>query len=437
MSPAPLLEADPRQAPNLAASSNLPDAPYRSLCTDCGVSRTGEPERCGKACQFIAPDYPAMEAKVHGRARDAARPDETHFGPFRRMVRASLKRPAEGAQWTGIATRLAEALLENGVVDAVLTMAPDPEDRWKPVPVIVTKAEGMRRCRGMRMGYAPLLALLEPAVAKGYRRLAVVGIPCQVYALRALEDELGLEKLYVVGTPCSDNTTTERFHEFLALLAEDPDTITYLEFRADFHVELRFSDGRAKTIPFLQLPISKLPPDFFPVTCRTCVDYTNVLADVTVGYMAGEGEQWLIVRNRRGEDMLDLLGDELTTKAVRSAGRREGPVKGFLANTERAAGGLPLRRMPGWLRPIVGWLMPRIGPRGLEFARARVEMKAVETIVHLRREMPRRMRSMVPAHVWKLAAPYGLVPAPEERTRPAEKPPAEAAGAAPSKTLRT
>ena len=29
--------------------------------------------------------------------------------------------------------------------------------------------------------------------------------------------------------------------------------------------------------------------------------------------------------------------------------------------------------------------MPRIGPRGLEFARARVEMKAVETVLHLRR----------------------------------------------------
>ena len=103
----------------------------------------------------------------------------------------------------------------------------------------------MAQCRGMRMGYAPLLALLEPARAAGYRRLAVIGIPCQVYALRALEQELGFERLYVIGTPCSDNTTTERFHEFLALLADDPDSITYLEFRADYHVELRFADGRA------------------------------------------------------------------------------------------------------------------------------------------------------------------------------------------------
>lgn len=392
-------------------------AVVRELCTDCGISRSSDPKRCGAACQFIKPDYPALEAQVHGRARDPQRPDEQFFGPFRRMLRASMAQPVAGAQWTGIVTRIGERLLESGAVDAVLTMMPDPVDKWRPVPVLVTRAEGMAQCRGMRMGYAPLLALLEPAREKGYKRLAVIGIPCQVYALRVLERQLGFERLYVIGTPCSDNTTTERFHQFLALLSEDPDAITYLEFRADYQVELRFSDGRVKEIPFLSLPISKLPSDFFPLTCRTCVDYTNVLADITVGYMGGQGEQWLLVRNARGDELLDLLGDEVRITAPGSAGRRQGPVKGFLANVQRAAGGLPLRRMPEWLRPVVSWLMPRIGPRGLEFARARVEMKAVETIVHLRREQPARMKYMVPEHVWSLVRSYGLEPRENEKRR--------------------
>ncbi len=33
--------------------------------------------------------------------------------------------------------------------------------------------------------------------------------------------------------------------------------------------------------------------------------------------------------------------------------------------------------------------MPRIGPKGLEFARARIEMKAAETVLHLARAEPR------------------------------------------------
>ncbi len=405
-------------------------APYRDLCTDCGISRSSDPNRCGRACQFIKPDYPALEAKVHGRARDPSRTDEVFFGPFRRMLRASMVQPLEGAQWTGIVTRIAARLLETGAVDAVLTMAPDPQDRWRPVPVLVDNVADLAACRGMRMGYAPLLALLEPARERGYQRLAIIGIPCQVYALRALEDELGFDRLYVIGTPCSDNTTTERFHQFLALLSDDPDTITYLEFRADYHVELRFSDGRKKEIPFLLLPISKLPPDFFPLTCRTCVDYTNVLADITVGYMGGQGEQWLLVRNQRGEELLALLGDEVRTSEPGTAGKRQAPVKGFLANVKLAAGGLPLRGMPNWLRPLMGWLMPKVGPRGLEFARARLEMKAIETVLHLRRNFPRRLRHMVPAHVWALVAPYGLHPSDDELPRTQDPAPTKDPGSA-------
>ena len=401
--------------PNSVTAIPFADAAPRGLCTDCGISRSSDPKRCGTACQFIQPDYDRLEEQVHGRTRDAARNDEVFFGPFNRMLRASLLAPKPGAQWTGITTRLAERLLETGAVDAVLTMAPDPEDRWKPVPVLVTKAEGMAQCRGMRMGYAPLLALLEPARDRGYKRIAVIGIPCQVYALRALEKTLGFEQIYVIGTPCSDNTTTENFHRFLDLLADDPKTITYLEFRADYRVEMRFTNGTVKTVPFLQLPISKLPSDFFPLTCRTCVDYTNVLADITVGYMGGTGEQWLLVRNKRGEDLLSLIEGEVKLEAPSSAGKRQGPVKGFLKNVERAAGGLPFRSMPNWLRPLVGWLMPRIGPRGLEFARARLEMKAVETVLHLRRSEPRRIRSMVPNHIWALVKPYGLLRKDDEK----------------------
>jgi coenzyme F420 hydrogenase subunit beta len=370
---------------------------------------------CGQACQFIKPDYPALEQKVHGRARDPSIADQLFFGPHIAMHRAALGTPAAGAQWTGITTRIGELLLAGGHVDAVLAVAPDPEDRWRPRPVIITKAEDMAFCRGMRMGYAPTLALLEPARAAGHRRIALIGVPCQVHALRAIEERLGLERLYVIGTPCSDNTTTENFHGFLGRLTDRPETVSYLEFRADYHVEIRFDNGGKRLIPFLQLPLADLPSDFFPLPCRTCVDYTNALSDITIGYMGGTGEQWIIVRNARGDELLNLIAPELKLSTPTSAGRRKSAVTGFIANTIRSAGGLPLRRMPNWLRPIMGWLMPRLGPKGLEFARARVEMKAAETILHLRRSEPRKLRHMVPDHVWRLAAPYGLLPKDDEK----------------------
>ncbi|MEO0637924.1 MAG: Coenzyme F420 hydrogenase/dehydrogenase, beta subunit C-terminal domain [Pseudomonadota bacterium] len=402
--------------PKVAAPTFAP-APARNMCTDCGVSRMEDPSACGSACQFIAPDYPKLEQQVHGAPRDETVENERFFGPHLAMYKAALREPAAGAQWTGLTTRLAQRLLEVGQVDAVLAMAPDPDDRWQPRPVIVTDPVDMALCRGMRMGYAPLLALLEPAKAAGYKRIAVVGIPCQIYALRALERELGFDKLVVIGTPCSDNTTTENFHHFLSVLTDHPETVSYCEFRADYKVELRFDDGGQRLIPFLQLPLSDLPADFFPLTCRTCVDYTNALADITVGYMAGQGDQWLIVRNARGQAILDAIGDEVRLEPLQTRGKRRAAVAGFKTNTELAAGGLPLRRMPKWVRPIVSWLQPRTGPQGLEFAKARLEMKAIESILHLRAKLPKRVRHLVPSHVWKLAAPYGLEAEPEELPR--------------------
>jgi coenzyme F420 hydrogenase subunit beta len=41
-------------------------------------------------------------------------------------------------------------------------------------------------------------------------------------------------------------------------------------------------------------------------------------------------------------------------------------------------------------------------------------MKAIETVIHLRREAPRKVKNMVPPHVWELVRPYGLAPRQDE-----------------------
>ncbi|MCU0621921.1 MAG: hypothetical protein MUC69_10510, partial [Gemmatimonadales bacterium] len=98
-----------------------------------------------------------------------------------------------------------------------------------------------------------------------------------------------------------------------------------------------------------------------------------------------------------------------------------GAVRAFLGALERTADGLPARRAPAWLRPVIGRLMTAFGPRGLEFARTRVEMKALEGIVTLRRHRPHRMPRMVPDHAWRLAGAYGVTPGRRERLAPAEE----------------
>ena len=147
------------------------------------------------------------------------------------------------------------------------------------------------------------------------------------------------------------------------------------------------------------------------------MDYVNALSDITVGYMAGTGAQWVIVRNPRGQAVLDLIAPELTLEPVSSAGKRISAVQGFMKNVTLAAGGLPVNRMPNFLRPIMAWVMPRFGPRGLEFAKARVEMKGIESVLHLRQMAPHKIKNMVPQHVWTLIKRYGLSPESTEQSK--------------------
>jgi coenzyme F420 hydrogenase subunit beta len=92
------------------------------------------------------------------------------------------------------------------------------------------------------------------------------------------------------------------------------------------------------------------------------------------------------------------------------SGDRRGPVRAFVGVLERQKGGMPVRRAPKWVRPLIAWAQARFGPKGIEFARTRVDMKVAEGIINLRAERPRRLRRMVPDFAWRLAAPYGLAP---------------------------
>jgi coenzyme F420 hydrogenase subunit beta len=46
------------------------------------------------------------------------------------------------------------------------------------------------------------------------KRLLVIGVGCQIQALRTVEKKLGLEKLYVLGTPCVDNVSRAGLQKF-------------------------------------------------------------------------------------------------------------------------------------------------------------------------------------------------------------------------------
>ena len=370
------------------------------LCSDCGFCDTSMRPLMAQSCVFVENRTAAIEQRVHGRARATA--DEQLFGVCRQVLAARLREPNPHAQWSGITTRLGALLLERGLADAVITTRAVPGTRFAPQPFLARTPAEVIGSAGNKPCLAPGLSLLDEVRAAGVRKLAVIGVGCQVHALRAAQAELGLDELYVVGIPCSDNVAYPDLQNFLSIVSRSPATVVHFEFMQDFSVHLRHEDGHLEKVNFIDIPMVRLG-DVFPSACLACFDYANTLADITFGYMGAPfGWQWVMVRNARGEALFDLVRPLLEFRELLDAGDRRTAVASYLAGLAS-----PRRRPPAPVRKLIAAMMRWRGPKGLEFARSVIEMKMLRNLQYVRSRFGRMEARVVPAHVYAALEPYG------------------------------
>ncbi len=344
----------------------------------------------------------AMEQRSHGRARNLEEENELYFGVHQRMLTARLRSPIDGAQWTGIVSRIGVRALETGLVDAVLCVQASPEDRFTPVPVLARTAEEVLAARVNKPTLSPNLKVLEQLPGSGIRRLLAIGVGCQVQALRTVEATLPLEALYVLGLPCVDNVSREGLQTFLNSASRSPQTVVHYEFMQDFRIHFRHADGQEETVPFFGLDTPNLKEVFAP-SCLSCFDYTNAGADLVVGYMGATfGRQWLVVRNPKGQDLLDLVEAELDTAPVTSRGDRRQAVQQGIDAYDKAV------RLPRWLAEVVGWVVGRIGPSGLEYGKFSIDSHFTRNALWLRRHHGAMVERHIPSFAQRIIARYRL-----------------------------
>jgi len=376
--------------------------PAKDLCSQCGLCDSRWVAYVRHACAFLNQQFDAMEARVHGRSRDLDNDDELYFGVHQRMLTARLKQPLEGAQWTGIASRLGVRALESGLVDAVLCVQQSEHDRFTPVPVLARTPEQVLAARVNKPTLSPNLEVLEQLPGSGIQRLLAIGVGCQIQALRAVEATLPLEQLYVLGLPCVDNVSRDGLQTFLESTVSSPETVVHYEFMQDFRIHFRHSDGRTETVPFFGLDTPKLK-DVFAPSCLSCFDYTNAGADLVVGYMGATfGRQWITVRNDRGAQLLALIEDELDTAPVTSRGDRRAAVQQGIDAYDKAV------KLPLWLARLVGCVVNAVGPRGLEYGRFSIDSHFTRNALWLRRHHGEMAQRHIPGFAQRIVARYRL-----------------------------
>ncbi len=379
--------------------------PAKDLCSECGLCDTYYVHYVREACPFLNQQIAPLEVQTHGRSRDLAREDDVYFGVHQQMVAAQKITPIPGAQWTGIVTTIATQMLTQGQVEGVVCVQNSDTDRFGPRPVLARTPAEVLAARVNKPTLSPNLSVLEEVERSGLRRLLVIGVGCQVQALRSVEQQLGLEKLYVLGTPCVDNVTRAGLEKFLQTTSRSPDTVVHYEFMQDFRVHFRHEDGSTETVPFFGLNTKKLK-DIFAPSCLTCFDYVNSLADLVVGYMGAPfGWQWIVVRNPRGQEMLDLVMPLLRTQPVTSQGHRQPAVQQSIPAYDQGV------TIPLWAARLMGLVIEKVGPKGLEYARFSIDSHFTRNYLYLLRHYPDKVPDHVPEYARQIVSQYQLPPA--------------------------
>ena len=376
--------------------------PAKELCSECGLCDTYYIHYVKDACAFLNQQIAELETVAHGRSRDLEREDDWYFGVSQEMMAARKKQPIEGAQWTGIVSTIACEMLEQGLVEGVVCVQNTAEDRFQPMPVIARTPEEVLAAKVNKPTLSPNLNVLEQIEQSGMKRLLVIGVGCQIQALRAVEQELGLEKLYVLGTPCVDNVSREGLQKFLDTTSRSPETVVHYEFMQDFRIHFKHEDGSIEKVPFFGLKTNQLK-DVFAPSCMSCFDYVNSLADLVVGYMGAPfGWQWIVVRNDTGKEMLNLVQDQLDTQKVMSQGDRHQAVQQSIPAYDKGV------TLPMWAAKVMGVVIERIGPKGLEYARFSIDSHFTRNYLYLQRNYPEKLEQHVPEYAKKIVGQYDL-----------------------------
>jgi coenzyme F420 hydrogenase subunit beta len=317
-------------------------------------------------------------------------------------VAARKIQPIPGAQWTGIVSTIACEMLKRGLVEGVVCVSQSAEDRFTPQPILARTPEEVLSARVNKPTLSPNLSVLEEIEKAKLKTVLAIGVGCQIQALRAVQDKIGLEKLYVLGTPCVDNVSRAGLQKFLETTSRSPQTVVHYEFMQDFQVHFKHEDGSIEKVPFFGLNTKELK-DIFAPSCLSCFDYVNGLADLVVGYMGAPfGWQWIVVRNQTGREMLEIVREQLEFQSVSSSGNRHEAVQQSIPAYEQGV------TLPMWVARLLGFFIQRLGPKGLEYARFSIDSHFTRNFLYLKRRFPQRVADHVPEFARRIIQQYKL-----------------------------
>lgn len=211
----------------------------------------------------------------------------------------------------GVVTTFLTHLINTGKIDGAIVVG---DEKWKPVSMIVQAPDDLSQTIKSKYTISTMDALTE-AGKMGLKKVAVVGLPCQIAGLRKLQyfpynakhdEEIGWEgkktKLpkieYLIGLFC-----TEKF-EF--------DTLQKIldENNIDIETVQKFDVSKGKFIITTETDTIELPVKDIPLAsgCKMCRDFDSQMADISMGSVGSpDGYSTIVIRSEKGEEIKEII----------------------------------------------------------------------------------------------------------------------------------
>jgi coenzyme F420 hydrogenase subunit beta len=223
------------------------------------------------------------------------------LGYYRKIVltRTADSKLREQSRGGGVVTSLLTYGVENKIFDSAIVSQTEPENPLQPKPSVALVPDDVLSAVGSKFFPSAVAKAFGSAVYEyGKSNVAFVGVPCQVLALRKLEawqhkmvDNLKI----IIGLFCFGTFSLSHLLEYISRTYKvEPPDIKRMYLAKKFVIQ---TEDRSIRIPIPEVT------DHILASCRTCMDFTAELADISVG-RTHPLKNWsiVIIRTKAGED---------------------------------------------------------------------------------------------------------------------------------------
>jgi len=309
-------------------------------CED-NVPRYTDPEKCFKCgiCYLICPQTQELNEDIIEEFGWVP-----PYGSYRDIVSAQAtdEKIREVATDGGVVTALLSCMLEQKMIDgAIVSKKVGLFDRQ---PEIVTSLEDLIEAAGSQysealhldeMGkkyttYVPVIPVVRMFGPKRAIKIAVVGTPCQIMAIRKMQALNIIPSdiiFFTIGLFCMQCFTFDNLMEksFIKEHNINPKNILKVNVKEDFRLKMK--SGVTVHIPFEEIE------DIARPACLRCHDFSNDFADISVGGLGSpDGYTTTMIRTTLAKK---VFTEALNRNYIKIADMTETDKKGMLSLIEK------------------------------------------------------------------------------------------------------